>query len=685
MNRIVCTCVLLTCILFTTQPAWADEAAKEPGSPKKHYEIHMKEVIVSLPMQDKLSSSAKPVEILHDEELTLKAAPTIGETLKLEPGIHGQSFGPGVGLPVIRGQSGPRVRVLSNGLGSNDASQVSPDHTSSVNPLAAERIEVLRGPATLLYGSGAIGGVVNVIDNRIPTEVPDKIIGGSLDQRFNSVSTETSTAIKLDGGKDYFAYHLDGFYRDNSDYDIGGLAIDPARAGVSDPGLAVTQNTRGFIDNTNADALGGSAGFSLVGDSGFIGVSGNRLKNNYGIPPEGTDDGELARVALEQNKFDLKGEYQKPFSIIEGIRTRLSFTDYEHREMVEGETEAFFRNDTWEGRLEVPHKLFEGLDGVIGFQAISSRFSALEVEDNEFIVPPTTSQNFGVFGQESFLLGPVETQVGVRVEHASLDPDDLMQPERSYTPVSASVSGLWEIDESSTLNVAFTRSQRAPQVQELFFEGFHEATRSFERGNPNLGLETSYNIDLGYKFVTDWVVAELDLFHNWVDDYIFAQRTGVFIDDAPEILNQQAYATFMGYEARLIFPVLDNKFGAVDLTLFSDFTRGRLVNHDDVPQQPPLRWGFQVDHVLGNWSSNLRLTRGEEQNDPGGNEAETPDYVLLNLATHYHVDDFQGAEVMLYAKGNNLLDENIRSSTSFLRNFAPEAGRGAEIGVRINY
>lgn len=162
-------------------------------------------------MEETISSSARPVEVLHDEELRLKAASTIGETLKLQPGVHSQSFGPGVGLPVIRGQSGPRVRVLNNGLGANDASQVSPDHASSVNPLTADRIEILRGPATLLYGSGAIGGVVNVIDNRIPRLVPEKLVTGAFEQKFNSVSNETSTAIKLEGGKDYFAYHLDGF------------------------------------------------------------------------------------------------------------------------------------------------------------------------------------------------------------------------------------------------------------------------------------------------------------------------------------------------------------------------------------------------------------------------------------------------------------------------------------------
>ncbi len=679
---------LFVCMGFAllTTPVSAGEKHRESESPKKHFTIHLDELVVSTPMEETISSSAKPVEVLHDEELRLKAASTIGETLKLELGVQGQSFGPGVGLPVIRGQSGPRVRVLSNGLGANDASQASPDHASTVNPLMADRIEVLRGPATLLYGSGAIGGVVNVIDSRIPQLIPEKLITGAFEQKFNSVSNETSTALKMEGGKNHLAYHFDGFYRSNSNVDIGGLAIDAARGQVSEPGLMVTQNTDGFLDNSSSEARGGSAGFSLVGDAGFVGISGNLLNNVYGIPPDGTDDGERVRVKLEQNKFDFKSELFDPVSFLEAIRTSLSFTDYEHRETVMDETEALFRNDTYEGRLEIPHQPLVGFTGVIGLQTISRKFSALAVEDNIFLVPPTQTNSYGVFGQESIDIGPVNVKAGVRVERTTLDPTGAGNQYRSFTPVSASVSGMWNATEQHRFTTAFTRSQRAPQVQELFFRGFHEATRAFERGNPDLTVETSNNFDFGYKFVSDWVVAEVDLFYNLIDDYIFLQRTGAIVDDAPEVLAQQTQAYFLGYEARLIFPLMDNHdHGSIDLTLFSDFTRGRLSNSGDVPLQPPLRWGFQVDHALGEWNTNLRLTRGETQNNPGINEANTPSYVLLNLATHYHLLDLYGTDVLLFAKGNNLLNQTIRSSTSFLRNFSPEPGIGAELGVRVNF
>jgi iron complex outermembrane receptor protein len=233
--------------------------------------------------------------------------------------------------------------------------------------------------------------------------------------------------------------------------------------------------------------------------------------------------------------------------------------------------------------------------------------------------------------------------------------------------------------------LAITRSQRAPQVQELLVNGFHDATRSFERGNLNLQEETSYNLDLGYKYNSGRFRAQLDLFHNWAVNYIYQQRNGEFIAGAPVLETRQADATFIGYESKLVFPLMDNKYGLVDLTLFSDYARGQFANGADVPRMPPLRFGFQLDHIKGDWDTNLRLTRGESQTHAGDNDTPTAGYLLLNLSTQYQILDLHDADVMVFAKANNLLNENIRNSTSYLRNFAPEPGRGAEIGFRVSY
>ena len=295
--------ILLTATGFTALPGQAQEQAV----------IELDQVLVSSPLPLKLSESALPVTVLSDDELRMKTGHSIGETLKNELGISSQSFGPGVGTPVIRGQAGPRVRVLSNGIGANDMSAISPDHATSVEPLLADRIEVLRGPATLLYGSGAIGGVVNVIDSRIPGQMPNKPLGGALEQRFDSTSDETSTAMRIDGGQGNLAYHLDGFYRHRDNLDIGGRAIDTAKVAITNPSLEIIDNPEGYLENTGAEAISGSAGLSWIDNFGFAGAAINNINNTYGIAPDGTG-AEIVQIAMRQNKYDFKSELDNPFT-----------------------------------------------------------------------------------------------------------------------------------------------------------------------------------------------------------------------------------------------------------------------------------------------------------------------------------------------------------------------------------
>ena len=656
-----------------------------------HKTVELEQVIITSPMQESISDTTMPVTVLSGDELRMKVGHSIGDTLKNELGISNQSFGPGVGLPVIRGQSGPRVRVLHDGIGSNDVSAISPDHAVSVEPLLAERIEVLRGPATLLYGSGAMGGVVNVIDNRIPSLMPDKLLGGALEQRFDSTSDETSTIIKLEGGQGNIAYHLDGFYRNRNNLDIGGRGIDTSAVAVTDPSLTVVDNPDGFLKNTDAEAISGSAGLSWIGEAGFAGASINYLDNNYGIPPDGTGE-ETAEIELRQDQYDFKSELINPFRFAKQIRTRLGYTDYEHTEVVNGETGAFYTNESYEGRIELTHQDLGPFRGVIGFQAQVSDFNAIEKLTGDAIVPRSDINSYGVFALETFEFGKIKYQLGLRIEQTDIDPDGFSN--LSYTPVSASVSALWKIDQRNSLNLAITRSSRAPNVQELLTDGYHDATRSYEKGDISLNKETSYNLDLGYRFRSDWLQVELDLFHNWASNYIAQQRSGLFVDEdgapcvvncVPLVLTTQNDAIFKGFEAKLIFNLMENHYGFWDLTLFSDYTQGEFKNGNDVPRMPPLRYGMQVDYGKDELSSYLRFTRAESQNHSGNFETSTDGYILLDVGAQYQINTYKNAELMLFAKGNNLLDKNIRNSTSYLRNFAPEAGRGAEVGLRISY
>ncbi len=664
-------------------------------------------VVVSAPLEEKVSETARPVTVLKGEPLRLKIGPTIGETLKQEPGIESQSFGPGVGLPVIRGQTGPRVQVMTNSLGTGDVSQISPDHANAVEPVLADRVEVLRGPATLLYGSGAIGGIVNVIDNRIPGSLPDRLLSPTFEQRYNSVSDETISNLKVEGGKDIFAYHLDGFYRDSNNLHIGGPAIAENAARQTDPvlqGVDAIQNSYGVIPNTSARAKGGTVGFSLVGDPGFAGLSINYLGNNYGIPPDGAG-GPDVRINLKQTRYAFKSELTKPFEFAEAVRMWANYIDYTHTELSGGEPGAKFFNKTYEGRIELQHHPLGPIKGVVGFQGRSGNLQAFEVVgpgEREPILPRSQISSYGVFAVESLTYGPGVYELGLRGESDSIDPEQAGL-NRSYAPISASGSGQWTIDEANTVSFAVTRSQRSPQVQELFYNGPHEATRSFEIGDPNLKMETSYNLDLGYRYSADGISGQLNFFQNWVNDYIYQQQLADVLyneaagdfqsppcTDPGECLQvtatQQAAATFKGFEGSVKFPLMENRYGVLDMTLFSDYTRGQFVAGGNVPRMPPLRYGLQLDYAYDDhWSANLRLTRGEKQEYAGANESETNGWVLLNVGVQYQVTAFNDTRILAFAQGNNLLNDNIRNSTSYLRNFAPEPGRGALLGIRMSY
>ncbi len=653
--------------------------------------LELEPIIVTASPQEDSGNQIAPITTLADDELRMKIGNSIGDTLKNELGISSQSFGPGVGMPVIRGQAGSRVRVLNNGIGSNDVSAISPDHATSVEPLLAERIEVLRGPATLQYGSGAIGGIVNVIDNRIPNMMPDKVLAGALEQRFDSTSDETSTTMKLEGGQGNIAYHLDGFYRNRNNLAIGGRGIDTAAVAITDPSITVVDNPKGYLNNTDAEAISGSVGLSWIGAPGFAGASINHLNNNYGIAPDGQRQ-ETTRIELRQNKYDFKSELKTPFRFATSLRTRLGYTDYQHTEVTNGEPGAFFTNKAYEGRIELTHQDLGILHGMIGFQAQASDFNATEKLTGDSIIPRSDINSYSVFAVESFDIGKVKYQLGLRVEQTDIEPDGFSN--LSYTPVSASVSALWKLDDRNSLNLAVTRSARAPNVQELLANGYHDATRSFERGDPTLQEETSYNLDLGYRFKADWLRAEIDLFHNWAGNYITQQRSGRFVgqngeacllDCVPLAVTTQADAIFKGYEAKLIFNLMENNVGFLDLTLFSDYTRGQFDDGSDVPRMPPLRYGLQLDYGKDDLTSYLRFTRAEPQTNAGNFETATAGYFLLNMGTQYKLKAYKDAQLMLFAKGNNLLNENIRNSTSYLRNFAPEAGRGAEVGFRVSY
>lgn len=690
-NLLICALASFSSGLMAEElPSPTPETTLDPEfvtqTPDEH---ELEEIVVSAPLERRVEDQSRPATVLTDEALRTQMGPTIGATLSQQPGITNQSFGPGVGQPVIRGLSGPRVRVMENGIGNNDVSNISPDHANSIEPSQAQRIEVLRGPSTLLYGSGAIGGVVNVIDNRVPEKAADRAVEGSLNEIYNSALQETSNSLKLEGGAAEFAYHLDGFFRNSGNELIGGSAIDVPSALATDPALNHSggiQNTEGYVQNTNARAEGGTLGISFVNDNGFAGGAYNYIQNNYGVPPIGIPGAAPVRINMNQSKYDLRSGIDNPLEWMEKIKYKFGYTDYQHIESEAGIPGTTWSSKAYENRVDLLHAPLGPFKGQWGFQFLNGVTSAIGAEA---ILPQTTIANYGFFALETLATDPVTYDFGLRIEPQHLTPATSSgYPQRSFLPVSSSISGLWKINPVHSLSLAVTESQRGAQAQELYVNGAHQATRAFEIGNPNLKEESSYNLELGYLCKLNGITAETNLFNNWVDNYIYSQYTGKIWDNQLPIYRvDQANALFRGFETNLTIPVLETRHGLVDLNFFGDYTRGTLsqAGNGNVPRMPPLRYGTQIDFSQDAFSAFFRVTRGNRQGYAGENETQTPGWVLMNLGIQYETKALTDTTVLFYARGNNLLNQNIRNSTSYLKNFAPEPGRGVQVGLEIRY
>lgn len=405
------------------------------------------------------SRIAQFASVINGDELKEKGASTLGETLGQELGVSNTSFGPSVGRPVIRGQTGDRVRVLQGGTGVLDVSSISPDHAISIEPLLAERIEIIRGPNTLAYGSGAIGGVVNVVDNRIPEKVPTNVRGG-FEQRHESASDTDTSVFKLDGGKDNVAFHVDGFYRDGNETEVKGFASATPDGDESS----------GFIENSAHRAKGVTLGASWIEDENFVGFSVNRLENTYGVPGH-AHGGDAVQIDLEQTRYELKGRKVDPLAGFAEAEAQITFNDYQHIELEGGATGTVFNNEAIEARLELTHLPFtfmsKEIEGVMGVQLLGRDFAAI---GDEAFVPTSEIKSQGVFLVQSLQSGDLTHEWGVRLENQDIDP--LAQAAVSHDVISLSYSSLWDLSDTTTLTMALSRSQRAPAVEELFANGY---------------------------------------------------------------------------------------------------------------------------------------------------------------------------------------------------------------------
>ena len=626
-TRLALSSFQMTALAVAISP-WVNAQEGTSGNPHdKHNQIT--EVLVSGERQRALSDTAFSAFILSGDLLRESVAASLGETLKSQPGVNSASYGQGVGQPIIRGQGGSRVQILQNSLGTTDAASVSPDHANGVETFFAERVEVIRGPSTLLYGNGAIGGVVNVIDNRIPDEIPEQL-EAKLEFSHDTVNEGNTGKLLLEGGAGSFAWHFDATSTDTDDVEIDGLAIDEVQAEALEELLAggedegeeePIENTDGFIANSDLESEDYTFGASWVGERGFAGFSVSRFESEYGLPPgahheeEGEDgedsaeeeEEEVVRIDLEQTRYSFNAGYDLD-SVFNRVDARIVYTDYEHIELEGAEAGTEFTNEGFESRFTLNHQGGESLKGTLGLQWSDREFAAI---GEEAFIPEADTQAIGIFAIESVEVGDWIYEAGLRVDFNEVETDRCSNDE---TNISGSVSALWKISDQSSSFINLNHSERSPAIEELFSNldevnctprattdadlVQHVATQRFEIGGfGELDTETSNNIELGFRQHAGDVLAEVNFFFNQISDYIFLADVGVR-DEV--IISQylQEDAEFYGAEAQVLFPINLTSNHHIDVTLFSDFVRAELDNGDDLPRIPALKYGFELGYAL---------------------------------------------------------------------------------------
>ena len=624
-------------------------------------------VVTTSPFKDRSDlDMAQPVTVLKGEDLRRKRESSIGDTLSRELGVASSSFGPGAGRPIIRGLDGPRVQVLENGISTLDLSTTSPDHAVTVESFNASQIEILRGPAVLLYGGGATGGVVNVVTGRIPSRL-FKSPTGDVEIRGNTATEERSGAFNAKGSAGQnFSWSVGGFKRKTGDYDT------PV----------------GQVRNSAVNSEGISVGGSFVGERGFLGGSVSRLENEYGVPsPEGS------KIDLKQTRYDLSGELDRPLIGFEKLKVRMGYNDYKHNEIEStGEVATRFNNQAIDSRAELLHAPIAKWKGVIGVQVQNRNFSAL---GTEVIVPVTKSGSAGIFLLEERNWDRWRLEFGGRIEGATQDPQNNVNPSRTFGLFSGSVGSLWKFTDGYGLGLTGTRGQRAPTTEELYMLGAHRGTATYQTGSNDLSKETSSNIDLALRKTTGAVQWKVNVFHNQFNNYIFVHSADTDADgvadrsDSNGTLNpsgdfliqnfSQAGARFYGVEAETVFKL---KPETLDLRLFTDYVRGKLDGGGNVPRATPPRFGLELNHRAGPWTANLSATRVMQQTRVAELETTTPGYTLLNIDMSYRVTKTKLNGIRIFLQGKNLLNEEMRLHNSFLKNYAPLPGRALVVGFR---
>lgn len=682
---------LLLATLARTQTA--TPASPVPARDAGHVQ-HLDKFVVSAGHDPKTAFDvAQGTSVLAGEELHRLIQSTVGETLSNTPGVSSTYYGPGSSRPVIRGLGGDRVRVLDNGIGTLDASTISPDHNTAIEPLFASRMEVLRGPSTLLYGSSAVGGAVNVIDNAIPEQAPDGRVHGDIEFRTGGAARETAGVASVGGGRGNFATRVNLLKQRTRDVAIPGFARLDADAPAQQPHGTLP----GSAVNTQSGSIGGTAFWS----GGRAGAALSRYETDYGVP---TGDEPATSIRMRRTRVDLEAEVGRATGPWRSVKARFGAGRYAHSELSGADTvNTRFTNHAWEGRLEVAHAPVGAVSGTVGVQGAQSDFAAAGAE---VATPPSLTRNGAVFALEELKLGSAATvQLGARYEAQRITLGEVpaglpvvagfsaRSGERKvHTGLSSSLGLVVHPAKDWAIAASLAHSERLPTAQEIFSNGPHGGTRAYEIGNHALGRERSLGLDLSIRRRAGFVTGSIGGFINRFRNYIFEQELPA--GTIPESWNEddltpyQFVATdarFVGGEVELLFHLVESEGRRLHLELSSDRVRATETRTGrPLPRIPASRHTARLSFEDGRWHALVEFRHVQRQDRTAPGEAPTAAYHLVNASLSRL---FPGPRLSweLFLRGRNLTNAEAREHTSFLKEFAPLPGRGVLAGVRLTF
>lgn len=671
-------------------------------------EVH----VTGVPLESSPGDLAQSVSVYSGPTLERIRAANIGETLAGQVGISASFFGAGSSRPIIRGLAGSRVRTMEDGIDTMDVSTVSIDHAVTINPLAAQQIEVFRGPTTLLYGSGAVGGVVNTVTNRMPEAAPENGFDGKVELRGDSVADDRSAAFSFDGGSDSIAWHIDAMTRETENYEIPGFAEAEGLEEEHEEGEE-EEEVFGIAENSNLEIDSFAAGLSWLGDNSFFGVSVSQFETNYGLPGHGhghheeeegeeeeehEEEEEIVRIDLEQTRVDLKGGWYGVSDGIQAINLRFGINEYEHVELEGPETGTVFENDAWEGRLEFVHTPWGRWNGAFGLQLSDREFSAI---GEEAFVPPVETSTQGLFIVEQMATDNWNFSLGGRIESQDQDPS-FGGSSISDTATSFSAAGIRDLGNGVDLVINFAMAERLPVAEELYAFGPHLASNQIELGDTSIGTETSNHFDIGLRGTHGELTWGVTAFVTQYDDFIYLRDTGQLGEDRPDLFGDamgeveeevgelpifqftQQDADLTGIEVELFTPIANFGDTEIDLRVFGDFVDGELDNGDFLPRIPPMRVGARMQFHNSRMLAGLEVTRYGAQEDLAQFETRTGAYTMFNADFNWTHTVSNGRTLDFFVRGTNLLDEEARRHSSFIKDLAPLPGRNYSIGFRFN-